>query len=112
MGRWGCSQTPCYGQQKGNGGQGAGQLGLLWNWEEPVLACPYLSLFWERPAGGTLSQASYLQMQHRPSADPGSYIRSSAPTWALGSSSPQESRQGHWEGTKVMQGPEALKQQE
>lgn len=30
----------------------------------------------------------------------------------LGSSSPQESRQGHWEGTKVMQGPEALKQQE
>lgn len=83
MGGWGCSQTPCYGQQKGNGGQGAGQLGLLWNWEEPVLACPYLSLFWERPAGGTLSQASYLQMQHRPSADPGSCLRSSAPTWAL-----------------------------
>lgn len=81
------------------------------NGEEPVLACPFLSLFWERPVGVALSQASCSWLHCRPFADTRSrhrHRRPFAPTQALfqaGSSSPQESRKGHKEGTETMRGP-------
>lgn len=113
VGFWILSGTGVAGSSRGHWRQGGWAAVPHVNGEGPVLAGPSLSLFWECPVGVALSQASCRWLHCRPFADTRSRRhRPFAPTQAFfqaGSSSPQESRKGHKEGTETMRGPEALK---